>query len=246
MTTGSKTISNGEMVAIVFDMTARGGTDQIILAQQQYTGQPGLPSSNGFSAGAWGTSGYGANQCLIEFDDGTLGVFEGVNPAISMTSEGFSSATNPKERGNNIRLPFFAKVSGYKLPSLYFVGATSDVKISLYSDPKGTPTLVPGSQLVINAESTGRIGFAGSYDFKLPSEITLAKDTDYGLIVEATGAGNVQLINIAYANAAYKKAVIANGDFISKLSRNGGTGPFTETATSVYAIAPVVSQILAG
>lgn len=245
MATGSKTVTNGELVSIVFDMTARGGTDQFTLAQQSYWGNnPGLPVANGYSTGAWG-AGYGANQCVIEFDDGTLGVFEGVNPTSSISGEMFSSATNPKERGNNIRLPFSAKVSGYKLPALYIASATSDFKISLYSDPKGIPALVPGSQIIVNAEQTGRAGYAGSHEFVLPSEITLTKNADYALIVEATGAGNVQMYNLAYSAAAYKKAVIANGDYISKLSRNGGTGPFTETSTSFYAMGLVISQILA-
>ena len=246
MATGSKTVTNGELVSIVFDMTARGGTDQFMLAQQSYWGNnPGLPVANKYSTGAWGVAGYGANQCLIEFDDGTLGVFEGVNPTSSISGESFSSTTNPKERGNNIRLPFSAKVSGYKLPALFIASATSDFKISLYSDPKGIPALVPGSQIIVNAEQTGNAGYAGSHEFLLPSEITLTKNADYALIVEATGAGNVQMYNLAYSAAAYKKAVIANGDYISKLSRNGGTGPFTETATSFYAMGLIVSQILA-
>ena len=246
MTVGSKTITNGELVAIVYDMTLRSGSDLVTLAQQSRSSPGnGLPSSNGYTGGAWMVDGeYGANQCVIEFDDGTLGVFEGVNPASSLTGESFSNATNPRERGVSLRLPFSAKVSGYKLPALSLAGANSAFKISMYSDPEGTPVQVAGSEIVVLAEQTGRGGYAGPYTFVLPADITLLKNTDYALIVEATGTSNVQLYNWSYANAAYKKAIFTNGDYISKLTRNG-SGPFAKTTTSAYAMGVVLSQILA-
>lgn len=244
MTVGSKTITNGELVAVVVAMANRSNSDQVTLAQQSYSGLgAGLPSANGYTGGAWGAGGYGANPCVIEFDDGTLGVFEGVNPASSIAGESFSNATNPRERGVSLRLPFSAKVSGYKLPALYLAGANSDFKISLYANPEGTPVQVAGSEIIVLAEQTGRVGYAGPYTFVLPADITLLKNTDYALIVEATGTANVQLYNLTYANAAYKKAIFTNGDYISKLTRNG-SGPFAKTTTSVYAMGVVLSQML--
>lgn len=239
--TGSKTINNGDLIAVVFDVTL-AGADVASLTTFQSNDNNYWPQSNTYSAGVWGTTSGIPVICMIEADDGTKVIIEGVPPVSANTQEQFSASTNPKERGSVIRVPWACKVSGYKINGLYITDANSDFKVSLYSDPFGTPALVTGSQVTVLAETAGRATQWGNYIIPLPAELTLAKDTDYALVVEATGTTNVRMLAPTFANAAYKRLCVACGDNYKKVYRNG-TGVFTADATMFEQVMLEISQI---
>src|SRR5262245_3836884 len=85
MNSGSKNITHGDLIAVVFDMTARGATDTVTISASNQAIQNlltmGMPTCNAFLAGAWQTTNTGgasrAPNIVIVFDDGTLGWIDG-------------------------------------------------------------------------------------------------------------------------------------------------------------------------
>lgn len=247
MESGTKTITHGDLISIVFDMTARGGADSVI--QQMVAGgqTSGWPVSNTYTAAAWAASGItGAIICAIEFDDGTFATLFGIPPLSALTAEVYSDATNPDERGNVFRVPFNCKVGGFRA----FVkptDATSDFTVAIYSDPFGTPAVVSGSSVTVLAETVGKAGSTLELWIPLAAEVTLQKNTDYVIAVKADGAGNVAMTAVSVANANYKNLMISGGATVSKTTRNNGTGAFAAaTPTSFYPLFLELSKILVG
>jgi hypothetical protein len=84
MSTGSKTISHGQLVSLVFDLTARGGSDLVRFYNRTGPSQNinGRPVMTQFKSSAWAANG---NVMLVylEADDGTLGIFD---PSVPFTT----------------------------------------------------------------------------------------------------------------------------------------------------------------
>lgn len=241
MLSGTKTLSNGDLVALVVDATW-GGADAASLVTYQGQDNNFWPQANTYATGAWGTNSGIPFVCAITFDDGTRGVFQAAPPVSSMTYVGFSSATNPKENGSVVQVPWNSKVSGYKINGLYTTDANSDFKVSLYSDPFGTPALVAGSQVTVLAETAGRAALYGNYTIPLPAEITITKNTDYAIVVEAIGTGTVRWLPATFADANWKRLVLAGGNNFKKVYRNG-SGAFTADPLSFMQAALEISQV---
>lgn len=241
MLSGTKTLNHGDLVSLVVDATW-GGADAATLMTFQNQDNYYWPQANTYATGAWGTTSGTPFVCAITFDDGTKGVFQGVSPVSSMTYVGFSSSTNPKENGSVLRVPFGCKASGYKLNGMYLTDANTDFTVSLYSDPFGTPALVSGSQVTILAETAGRTGQYGNYIIPLAAELTLSANTDYAIVVGATGTGTIRWLPASFADANWKRLSVAGGDNFKKVYRNG-TGVFTVDATSFMQAMLEISQI---
>ena len=76
-------MSDGDLIAIVFDMTAQGGVDSVNIEMgvHRYSTGHGFPTTNQFVSSAWQTTqtlGAGRRpNVVIVFDDGTLGWIDG-------------------------------------------------------------------------------------------------------------------------------------------------------------------------
>lgn len=243
--TGSTTITHGDLIAVVWDMTARAGADQVNVTSGSsvplsLTGRQ-RSGANSFTSGAWGTTNNNAANVVLTMDDGTLAILDFAFSASTSSTEAFQDSTNPDERGMIFQVPWSCKVD-----SLWFVGqqagATSDFTIKLYSDPTGTPSLL--ASLAVPAEQMGSINTTNTNVFLLPTEISLTKNTDYIVSVLGTGAGNIGLNMNVLGNTDYRK-FLPGSTTLAKATRNNSTGAFTaETpAITMYSMGVRISQL---
>lgn|SRR5262245_2536077 len=250
--TGSKTISHGQHVAIVWDMTARGGADSIIIRglnniyttfitnAQQAGIQPGVVQFNG---GTWQVNDADLPNAIITFDDGTLGYFDCGGFFTDNTTEDFSDATNPDERGLIFQTQFTCKVDAFMLPIICQNNTTSDFTVTLYSDPLGTPTSL--KTFTINAEQFNVGTFFDSFIvLTLDTEVSLTRNTDYCLAVKAAGTGVISLSQVTLGSANYR-VFFPGGSTVKKATRNNSTGSFTAESPAItqYGMCVRVSAI---
>jgi hypothetical protein len=241
---GTSTISHGDKIALVWDMTARAGADSVIVMSTGLnSASPPPPLTNAMvsGGGVWKTTGGRVPNAYIVSDDGTLIKIADTVPFTAITADAFADATNPDERGMVFQVPWNCKIDG-----LWMLGghtdAASDFTLTLYSDHLGTPTSM-GSFSVLGEQSgaaaTDRYRF-----FPFTSEVTLAANMDYVVAARATGATNVRLPGVTLMSAA-QRVLNCGGTTVQKVTRDGGAGVFTEevAATQMYWMGVRISSL---
>ena len=174
-TAGSKTIANGDFIAMAVQMTAKGGSDSIQVAN---TGAAVMqrPTTTQVSASAYGSFG-GMPNCIITFADGAIGYFYGSIVFSTLTNRAWNNSAATKEYGQLFQLPFPCKVHGLIGFCLTAAG-TADFSVALYSNPLGTP--VAEKTIAVDANSftaTGRLAtfmFASPYSARAEEKIVAA------------------------------------------------------------------------
>jgi len=237
MNSGSKTMAHGDLFAVVFDMTARAGADTVTVQtiSSFFVNGPvaQFPITNFFTAGAWQTTAVtGANRApliLITFDDGTLGWIDFAPPVIANSSETFQDSTNPDERGFIFQVPYTCKMDAVWFYGILVTSATSDYTINIHSDPTGTPSLLSSTSVL--SETNGIANSVGFQQITLPTEVTLARNTNYSLSIRATN-GQVTINTITLHNQAHRVAY-NGGTTLRKATRNNGAGVFSEENPAV-------------
>ena len=233
MSAGSKSITHGDLIALVCDMTARNGSDSVIITGLD-TDKSNVPGSSTFGT-AWGYGADTAPNCIIEFDDGTLGWFDetGFPGATTSTQENWQDSTNPDERGNIFRVPWSCDIDGLHLAPETPASASADAQINLYSDPFGTPTLLASLPLLGEHEP-------GTVHYRLAkllsSVVALQPGRDYALAIKATGTSNISYQIAELANANYRQAIagIIEPTSFGYTTRNGGSGAFAAVTTTKF------------
>lgn len=237
-TSGSKSVAHGQALAIVWDMTARGGADSVVITGlTSSTNLWRMPGAAPFTGGGWGGTGQYTPMVLLEADDGTFGILSGV-PFISAAAiTTYSDSTNPDERGLIFQVPFQCKVDGIWI-QMGSGNAAADSTLSLYADPLGTPNALATASVLgeqgINSTTVTRTLF-----FPI-TEQTLSAGTDYCVALRATGA-SVVAISQATVTATHRSVMgLAN----CRLgTRNNGSGAFSETTTEIPFIAMQISAL---
>lgn len=251
MTSGSKSISHGQKVAIMATLTSRGGTDTITFQGSLANSGSGYPPINpvavGQSAGgAWTSPGQWFPCFWILFDDGTVGwIADTINFHASQSfGDYITSTSTPDEYGLIFQVPFDCKVDALLTAIGYTSGSdNSGASLILYSDPLGTPSALVTATIdplqVLNTQTN-----AFPQTVPLSSEITLSKNTDYCLAVQVTSSGTVR---IGYAGFASDNEMKASGwwdpAYHSLGTRTNGTGAFTETVRKGFPAWVRISQI---
>lgn len=231
---GSKSIAHAQLIAVVIDMTARGGADSVV-----FNSNGGIPNSL-FGrpitmvklAGAWSIQG-GNPNVLLTSDDGTLGMLDGWSfPFSANPAESFADATNPDERGIIFQVPWDCSVDAI-WHATNGNAAGSDFTLKLWSDPLGTPVdITPGGaglpqlgeQYPANASRPSVIPFA--------SVVNLTRNTNYGVTALATGASNISMLTMTLGNEAHR-ALYMGGTTVAKITRNNSTGAFAAESPAI-------------
>ena len=240
METGTKSITHGDLIAIVMDMTARGGADSVAWYTVSHS-RPGRPLNNQYLAGAWlATSTSDMPIAYITADDGTLGVIYGhFLPAVfQSSSESFNDGTDPDERGMVFQIPWDCKIDSFWALTTGN-GTAADFTVSLYSSPTTSATLVTSVSVLgeqVNAWDTN------NFSVVLPTEVSLSKDTDYCLAFKASGATSIGLSKLILP-AAGLRAFFPGGTTIAKATRNNSTGNFTTDTSNLYMMGVGISQL---
>lgn len=228
MDTGSKTLNDGDLVAIVFEFTVRGGADIVpntILTVGDLTN---LSQSNSFPYNVYnGTKQTSNIGCIgmIEFDDGTIGALNGVPyMAYSTTSTLFSQTSTPDEYALGFSLPFKCAINGCTF-TLGSIGTTDTFEAVFYSDPEGTPTVLQTKTIDPNlAYSTSSYG---QYTIEF-DEQTIEANTWYAISIRPTSNNSIGLTTAEFLTANAKNASELGSN--SKLyTRSNQTGAFTSS-----------------
>ena len=235
METGSKTIADNDLIAVVWDMTARAGSDALPVGVINGAGSSGIPFPyvRFYNGAAWTNS---ANQpnVIIKADDGVYGWFEpwGYRPA-AIGSQAYNSGTGTAdEYGGRILLPWPVTVEAISVPIIVASGS-SDFELCIYSDITGTPALVGGT-VAATVDADAIAGNFGDYFFTVPfsSPKALAANTVYGWTVRPTTANNVTMEwgDFGSGNNALMASLMM-GPHSYRIRRLDNTGAFTLTDT---------------
>lgn len=227
MTTGSKSLSHGDMVCIVLDMTTRNGADSLSLFMSA-AGLSQITATLRNYTTSWQTPVAAIPNTLLTFDDGTKAIIAGgIAVATISTLETFSNSTNPDERGALLYVPWNCKADAARFYARTQGAVAADYDVRIYSDPLGTPVQVLSKSIEGAYSSTTS---STAREFLIPfAPVTLSPGW-YGLVLKATGTASIALSVTTVADAAYKDLFGA----CSKITRNDETGAFTETDTSTY------------
>jgi hypothetical protein len=238
---GTKTLNHGDLVAVVFDMTARAGADTLgIVVSATLANARHRPGSNSHNGTSWSTATGGLPRIIITFDDGTLGWFEGSIPYLAQGVLAFADASNPDEQGIEFSVPWDCKISGY-LAFVQAADANSDFTLKMYTDATGTPADVSNSSIVVDGATLGQASQNGLGYFPLPAEIALTRNTLYGLTIRASGSSNISLNRFTFNNAAYR-AVLPGTTNLGLITRQNDTGAFTKTTTAIPQLGVIISS----
>jgi hypothetical protein len=219
--TGSKIIANGDLIAFCVQMTARGGTDSVIIQTNNAAASWQRPVVTTFASSVYGVQTAVPNA-IITFSDGAIGYFQASDVFSTINLRTWNSSSSPKEYGQLIKLPFPVKVYG-----LYaWIAPTADCDMVLYSNPLGTPVAERTVALDANAVATasGRVcavHFSSAYDTSINQDIVVAFKP---------GASNVTAYYRTIASASHRVAdpYGVNGYGVSRTS-----GAFADASSSL-------------
>ena len=230
MGSGTKTIGNGDLIAIVVEMVTRGGTDSIAITRVQGaiasqmtaiglpygTADTGSPTKSS-AAMMWG---------VIVFDDGTVGWIEGMGGIpFGLTPQAVGSGSTPDEYIGTFTPTVPLQICGFGA-SLSGIATTETFEAILYSDPYGTPssvvTLTPDPIQLSNATSES------VHLFKC-AVTDLSAGTTYGVAIRPTTAAtlNWEYIDLGSGNDPLKKTLPLWD--LKMAARTDQTGAFVET-----------------
>lgn len=226
LTTGSTTVDHGSKLAVVFDLTARGGADTFTFnaVSGSFTG---MPTVLNYTGAAWATTNNLPN-CAILTDDGTLAT---IDKGFAITTGGevtFNDASAADEQGQVFQVPFDCYASG-----IWFIGypvsAASDFTAKLYSDPHGTP--VELASIPMLAENLGPASTQRQSYIPFAADILLTANTNYVVSLKATGAANIGIVRMLLGNSDYRYFApgLSPGGFTL---RNNLTGAFPRALLS--------------
>lgn len=192
MESGTKTLAHGDMVTIVLEMTARGGSDSVTAS---WIGNaeniPQRPVLASYLSASWARV-QGTLNCCVEFDDGTLGWIFGsaIYSMPAMTQNFNSGSSTADEYGNLINVPMPVVLDGL-YAYVYPASRTADFELCLYEDAFGTPVLV--DSVTIDATQVATTGGAVICYGLFSHAYTLKQNTNYAVTVRPTTTGNVTI-----------------------------------------------------
>jgi len=239
MSSGSKSITHGQLIAIVWDMTVRNGSDSVVINGVSIGAARAMPVCRPFTT-SWQNATANLPQAVIEFDDGTFGAISGQLIGISTSAtETFSDASDPDERGIVFQVPFACKVDGVLAP-INSNNSSGDFDVKIYEDPTGTPNALL-TQSFIGEQTNAALR---TFEAIFSSPLVLKANTSYCVAVKATN-GSISLQVITLGDAAYR-SLLSGGTTVAKATRNNSSGSFSTTTTELYAIALMISAIDTG
>jgi hypothetical protein len=197
--TGTKTIANGDLVAVCIQMAPRAGSDAVNVSNVSNGSFLQRPTVTGFVGGSYAQANSVPN-CFITFADGATGWIDGGEVFSTLNTRTWSSGDATKEYGQLFKLPFPQRIFG-----VYgWLNPTADLDIVLYSDPLGTPS--PEKTVSLDANT---MGVASARRFR--EMFTSPYDTTADQLVAAVfkpGGSNV---------SAYYKTLAAAGHRVSDI-----------------------------
>lgn len=234
MTTGTKTISHGDIVSIAHILTARGSGDSITIAATSgtiFTAQDLQYPVISTYTGAWGRSPVAQAHAGIIFDDGTFGFISGGFVPKNISTVAYNSGSTPDEIGNLIT-PFRSMWVRGALAQLNLSATTSPqptFEFCLYENPLGSsPTLLEAKTVTVDAlqrSTTKPIYVPFTKDY------CLVEGLSYAITVRPTTATSVTL-SYWSVNSTGQLEQSFPGASCYAVSRTDNSGAFSEYSPS--------------
>jgi len=223
MTSGTKTIAHGDLIAITFSMTARGGTDAVAVNSNNtgiYPATPNLPTITNNTSGAFLKTSAAAPNCYIVFDDGSIGYFGGFPFfAVAPTGVNINSGTATADEYGNI----FNLSTTYVAYGIYFNGllasASTDYELILYSDPLGTP--VAERTITVDATTVGGTA-ATQVEVLFSVPFAIKANTNYAITCRPTTANNVTVYYLDALTTTAKLTMYGSSIYACRRLDNSG------------------------
>jgi len=232
ISTGSRTLTHGDLIAVVWDMTTHSGgggnTDSVNVAclgggtgatthMPQVTAKVGTP--------AWAATTLIPNV-VITCDDGTLAFLEGSLPVTSVTSRAFNIDTGTADEYGNIFVPSGA----LGVDELWaVVDPDESYDLILYSDALNVTA--PTSEQSVSCDLNITSAASNGHMRAAIGQETLTAGTAYAVTVRPTSTTNLTMIEVA-VNAAGHLAVWPGGTGMYKCTRLGAANALTTTTTA--------------
>jgi hypothetical protein len=237
MDTGNKTLSDGDLIAIVITMPARAGADSVAINGCQSNHIMLTDANLGFPYGTTNTGVLTKSNttfvyAIIVFDDGTLGWIVSTNPvswSAGVSTISFNSGSSPDEYIGTFTPNYTMQVS-YIAPSISGIATTDNFEVILYSDPYGTPTVI--ATIVPDPDVVSGVVAAGAPHFYKIPPITLVSGTTYGIAVRPTTVNNINWNYAALTSSATAEIVkgIQPLPSLKMAGRTNQVGAFVETS----------------
>jgi hypothetical protein len=236
MSSGTKTITHGDLVAIVLEVTARGGADSIQISRS--TASSSMPYVTA-DTGAGPAKVTVAPICTVEFDDGTMGWFGGDSFACDDNTSGtgtFASNSTPDEYCTVFRLPIASECIGAMWGPLSYA-ATDDHEILLYSDPLGTPAV----ERTATVDADLRAFPSSGWSQELWASFSLAANTDYAIAIRPTTTNTLAVRRLAFGtgNGNLRKVTRLGTNWLQG-TRSDQTGAFSTSTLFLPCAGPII------
>ena len=223
METGTKTVAQGDIIAVVIRMTVLAGADSVIVASMGRL--PATYASQGFPYGVRSTGTPARNldaaKIVIQFDDGTYGWIK-ASPDVSFNmgvpaNISFNSGSTPDEYAWVFSLPYSCGLGaiGFLLDS---VAATDNFEFILYTNPLSSPSIPSNGTITADPDLFTANANGANARLRFPSNTIhrLVADTTYAIAVRPTTVNNFTifyLLRIANAIAANNAGQPFNNTF---------------------------------
>lgn len=230
MTSGSKTLTHGQDIAVTFEMTARAGADSVTPCA---TNPPkgisafGYPGCTDNTSGSYVRSGSAYPMAIIQFDDGTLAYFvDQIFMIASSATVDFALDTATADEYANIfynTVP--VNVIGVTLNAYPLTSVSADSEVILYSDPLGTP--VAERTYVWDATISQGVATGGK-KILFATPFLMRPYTSYAISLRPTvNAQSVRTYSNDMPLAAIGSA-LGFGQYCYAARRLNNTGPFAD------------------
>lgn len=226
---GSRSISYGDHVCVVLELTGRGGADSVGIFRHNVNG---LIPYIAHDTGSGPAVVSGLPMVAIEFGDGTLGYFTAESfPYVYEASSSFGTGSTPDEHALVFQFPCEVSIVGL-FGDLSGIAGNDDVEFLLYSNPLGTPVAERTVALDVSAFGTGGGGSA-----KLDHSITaytLPANTKAAVGMRPTTANSVgyMRLNFNSGNGNLRKATTLGTNW-SLCTRSDNAGAFGSEDTTI-------------
>jgi hypothetical protein len=239
-TSGSKTIAHGDYIAIVFEMTARGGADtvQIAYGSSNLATLPYTTRDTGAGPVRQSTlpqvALIGNNGVTASFDEGCL-------PS-SMTATAFNSGSAPDEYVLGFQLPF-GGICDRLVGHLSELDTTETGELLLYHEPftAGLAVIATGTH---DGDKGGSVaGINDGVVFHLGvSPVRLYPGVTYGVAYRPTSAANRTIFRRTISDVAILDCTWL-GRSVCGGSRTNQTGAFARETTILPSLGLVLSHL---
>lgn len=258
MSTGSKTLSHGDLICVAVEVQSRGGVSDTTRVQCASLAGLSVTSINAHmpqvvtvAAGPTYSRQNAVPNCLLEFDDGTRGWIDGgwvSNTAPGTTSmytaRSFDSGTNPDEYALIFSFPAPVTIDAISAIVNPEGAANSAFELIVYADPTvGTPTAL--ATISVDPNTASQNASNRRWVFTLPTPLNLAANTLYALAVRPTTTNDVSVFEYTVdAFNTWKAHQLGTSCYYG--TRQNQSGVFIPTLTARFFAAVRVSKISDG